>query len=184
MHETAQSAALYRFEGDGDSRNIGTEVRASFPPPPEDDPPTGLHLDERAGRNMARITVQRYWPPARRSTRADTLFQRRNRSGSVISANASSVDTGSRTVFSASIPVLLGGLGQSSIESTGGRIGDQEIELSRPEALKLLAQLSHSGRHLAVDASPAVLAANYQPHLGQHAEMLRDRRTSHREIGG
>src|SRR5674476_622217 len=112
------------------------------------------------------ITVQRYWPPARRSTRADTVCQRRNRSGSVISADASSVDTGSRTVFSASIRVLLGGLGQSSIESAGGRIGDQEIELSRPEALKLLAQLSHSGRHLAVGASPAVLAANYQPHLG------------------
>jgi len=41
------------------------------------------------------------------STRADTVFQRRSRSGSVIRANASSVDTGSRTVFSAGILVLL-----------------------------------------------------------------------------
>ena len=39
-------------------------------------------------------TVQRKSPPARRSTTADTVCQRRSRSGSVISANASSGDTG------------------------------------------------------------------------------------------
>ena len=51
------------------------------------------------------MTVHRYSPPARRSTRAVMTCQRRSRSGSVIRAKVSSAFSGTRTDFSNGIDV-------------------------------------------------------------------------------
>src|SRR6188472_2164679 len=99
------------------------------------------------------MIVHRYVPPARRSTRAETVFHRRSRSGSVSSAKASSGETGRVTLISggrapasSSTKAVLPVRDLASpiaLARDGGRVVEGPVELVGPEPDRLGPQPRH-----------------------------------------
>jgi hypothetical protein len=66
----------------------------------------------------------------------------------------------------------------------GAGIADKLVEFARPERVELSAKRGHPPSVQAVVLESSFSSARDQPDIGEHAQMLRDRRPAHGEVVG
>ena len=64
------------------------------------------------------------------------------------------------------------------------RIADKLIEFTRPERIEFSAKRGHAHSVQAVVLESSFSSAHDEPNIGEHAEVLRDRRSAHGEMAG
>jgi hypothetical protein len=64
------------------------------------------------------------------------------------------------------------------------RVVNKLIELTRPERVEFGAQRSHPPGIQAVVLEPSLSSARDETYVGEHAQVLRDRRPAHGEVPG
>jgi hypothetical protein len=68
--------------------------------------------------------------------------------------------------------------------SDGVGIADKLVEFARPERIELGAKRGHPPSVQAVVLESSFSSARDQPDIGEHAQVLRDRRPAHDEMTG
>src|SRR5580704_19336625 len=110
--------------------------------------------------------------------------QRRKRSGWVIKAKVSSALSGTSTDFSKAIEVSYLSWFPARRIGENARITDKLIEFTRPERIQFGAKRGHPPSVQAVVLESSFSSARDEPGIGEHAQVLRDRRPAHGEIAG
>jgi hypothetical protein len=102
----------------------------------------------------------------------------------VIKVKVSSALSGTSTDFSKAIEVSFLSWFPARRVGENVRIVDELIEFTRPERIELNAKRGHPPSVQAVVLESSFSSARDETDVGEHAQVLRDRRPAHGEIAG